>query len=113
MPILSKDYSTDFEKGCKYPHYFDATRDILDGIEQYHDRDNCGSCYTAIPYDLFLPTCYYTDSEHIDIIFDSGCTTYVTPHREDFVGKVKVVNKTMQGLNFTTKITGEGVLNGK
>ena len=43
VPILSEDYSTDVEKGCKYPHYFDATRDILDGIEQYHDRDNCES----------------------------------------------------------------------
>ena len=31
-PILSQDYSLDFEKGCKFPHYFDATRHILEGI---------------------------------------------------------------------------------
>ena len=32
-PILSKGHSLDFEEGCKYPHYFDATRNILEGIE--------------------------------------------------------------------------------
>ena len=32
VPILSKDYITDFEKGRKQPHYFDANRDIIDGI---------------------------------------------------------------------------------
>ena len=93
VPILSKNYSTDVEKGCEYPHYFDATRDILDSIEQYHGRDKCGSCYTALTYGLFHPTSYYTDGEHIYIVFDSGYTTFVTSHREDFVGKLKEIKK--------------------
>ena len=36
--VLNKDYSTYFETGCKYPHYFDATWDIVDGIQPYRDK---------------------------------------------------------------------------
>ena len=108
-PILCRDYSSDFEEGCKYPHYFDATRNILEGLEHEINNGNDHG-YTAINDDLFLPTGYYADSQQMDIVFDSGCTTSVTPNKSDFIGEITTVNKIMQGLSSTTKITGEGVI---
>jgi hypothetical protein len=69
--------------------------------------------YSAIDDDLFLPTGYYTDSQQMDIVFDSGCTTSVTPNKSDFVGDITEVHKIMQGLSSTTKITGEGMIKWK
>ena len=45
--------------------------------------------------------------------FYSGCTTSVTPKKSDFVGDIKTVDKVMQGLSSTTKITGEGTIKWK
>ena len=94
-PILCKDYSNYFEEGCKYPHYFDATRNILEGIEQHEINNENDHGYTAITDDLFLPTGYYTDSQQMNIVFDSGCTTSVTPNKSDFIGEITTVNKIM------------------
>ena len=35
--ILQKDYSRDFEEGCKYPHYLDATLGKIEGLSQDMD----------------------------------------------------------------------------
>ena len=109
-PLLSEDFSADFEEGYNYTHYVNATRDILEGIEPYRDKHKCGSCYTVITDDIFLSTGYCAYSEHMDIIFYSRCTTSVTVHREDFIGEVKVVNKIILGLSSTAKVAGEGIV---
>ena len=44
------------------------------------------------------------------IIFDSGFSIIVTPHKEDFVGKIKPVNKPISALNVTEEVEGEGMI---
>ena len=49
----------------------------------------------------------------MDIVFDSGCITSVTPNKSDFVGDITTVNKITQILSSTTKIIGEGTIKWK
>ena len=65
---------------------------MIDGIDIFKE-EQCFNCYTVSTDDIFLPTGYYIYSERFDIVVDSNCATYVPPHEEDFIKKVKPLNK--------------------
>ena len=69
--------------------------------------------YTAVHDDFFISTGYHSNPSDISITFDSGCTTSVTPHEDDFIGLIKRINKKMQGLGATATVTGEGIVKWK
>ena len=98
----------DFTNGCrKYSHYLDATCSKLVGIDMIPKDTNLEGS-TAISQDLFMPTGFNTDQDSIYIVFDSRCTTTMTPFKEDFVGKITPVIKSMRGLGATATVAGEG-----
>ena len=44
------------------------------------------------------------------IIFNSGCSITVTPGRQDVVGELRPINKQMSGLDGTSDVEGEGII---
>ena len=60
--------------------------------------------------DLFIPKEIYVGSYSKPIIFDSECSITVTPHAQNFVGEFRSVNKSILGLNGTTEVEGEGMV---
>ena len=50
------------------------------------------------------------DNGDIPVVFDSGCTISITPYKEDFVGGLTPVKKTITGLSSTVEVEGEGTV---
>ena len=59
---------------------------------------------------MYQPAGYYKDEDNIGIIFDSGCTTTITPYTSDFEGQITSVKKTITGLGSTSEVVGEGTV---
>lgn len=60
--------------------------------------DNLINCaFTALEDDLFPPRGYYARIDDVPIIFDSRCTHTVTPFITDFIGRITLVDKRMNG----------------
>ena len=117
-PLLDPEYSEVFSTYCdKYAHYFDATKGFL-GVDDEHfpllQSDtmlhHCAHCFTALEEDLFMPRGFYVGSGDKPVVFDSGCTMSITPFKEDFVGKIDPVQKTITGLSSTVEVEGEGTV---
>ena len=67
-------------------------------------------CFTALDIDLFSPKVVCMKVGKIPIVFDLGCISVVTPHKEYLAGKCKTVQKTMTGLSTHVKIEAEGTV---
>ena len=65
------------------------------------------SGFTTLETDLFRPMILYTGSDYKSVAFDSGCTSAITPFKSDFEGPIIPVDKYMNGLGATTKVTGK------
>ena len=52
----------------------------------------------------------YAGDEGTYVVFDSGCTLAVSPFKSDFQGSITPMNKQMNGLGATSKVTGEGTI---
>ena len=110
--MIQQSYDKEFGIGCNnFEHYLDAAMYKLDGLQETHMQQD--QEYSAVHDDLFMSTGYYSNPGDIDIIFDSGCTTSVTPHEHDFIGPINRINKNMQGLGATATATGEGIVKWK
>ena len=72
------------------------------------DDTNCA--FTALDDGLFVSRGCYGNKDGIPIIFDSGCTHAITPHASDFIGKIILFNKLMNGLGATVNIVDEGTV---
>ena len=44
------------------------------------------------------------------MVFDLGCTVSITPYKDDFVGKITHIKKTITGLSSTVQVEGEGTI---
>ena len=111
--MLDCDYSEVFDQSCKkYSHYFDAVRGDLEGgtneefasLSSDQINHHCTYCFTALEEDLFSPKGFYVGPGSKPIVFDSGCSIAVTPFKEDFVGGITLVQKTMSSLLSTSKV---------
>ena len=66
--------------------------------------------HTAVGDDLFLPKGLCKTDKGVPNIFDLGCTHAVTPHKEDFMGTVRMVNKAPNGLEvLKQRLQGKGL----
>ena len=116
--MLERDYSGIFSKNCKrFPHYFDAVKDSVGTYDEelfllQSDTINhhCAHCFTALDDDLFAPKGFYADNGDRPVVFDSGCSVSITPYKDDFVGKITHVKKTITGLSSTVQVEGEGTV---
>ena len=52
----------------------------------------------------------YAQSDGIPVIFGSGCTIAVTPRASDFINKITLVDKLINGLGATVKVFREGII---
>ena len=109
-PTLDHDYSGDFDLNCnQYDHYLDA---VMNKIEAFTDGGGGASKdygFTSLEDDVFIPVgLYIGDSKEIPIVFDTGCSVAVTPYKEDFIGPITPVVKTMTGLGSKVDVVGEG-----
>ena len=66
------------------------------------------SGFTALETDLFKLMGLYAGSDCKLVVFDSGCTLAVTTFKSDFEGPINPVEKHMNVLETTAKVTGEG-----
>ena len=110
-PLLEEDYSTLFDSNCNtYDHYLEAAlhRGEFSSMMEDNIPQTCDHCYTALDDDLFLPRGRYVGKDGVPIIFDTGCSISVTPHKQDFVGTIRPMNKLMTGLSSKAEIKGAG-----
>ena len=117
-PLLDPDYSGIFDENCnQYSYYLDIIKESFgtnDGelflfpseIINHH----CTHCFTALEEDLFAPKRFYTDNGDIPVVFDSGCTVSIIPYKDDFVGTITNVKKTITGLSSTVEVEREGTV---
>ena len=110
-PLLEKDYIILFNSNCNtYDHYLKAV--LHRGDFSFMMEDNilqtCDHCYTALDNDLFLPKGYYVGNDGVPIIFDTGYSISVIPHKQDFVDTIRPMNKLMTGLSSKAEIKGAG-----
>ena len=84
VAFIRKNHSNQFNWCCnKYFHYLDAVMYRLDLLPSGHQV--CGTSNTTIEYDWFSPKVFYVDKEgYTSLVFDSGCTIAVTPHKKNF-----------------------------
>ena len=68
----------------------------------------CGSCHTDLGEDIFAPKDCYVHDKNILVSFDSEYSVTVSPLRENFIGPLTKVNKTMNGLSSVASVKGEG-----
>ena len=116
--MLDSDYSQIFDDNCaKYPHYFEAVKgsfgkddNEFPPLQSDTINHHCAHCFTALEDILFMPKGFYLDSGDKPVVFDSGCTVSITPFKEDFVGKIKPVKRTITGLSSTVEVEGEGTV---
>ena len=104
-----------FDSNCiKYAHYLDTimeTNDFLfKDVVGKSKVPVCETCFTEVEEDVFDPKGHYLNTDDIPIVFDSGCTVAVNPHKADYVGKIKSVNKSITGLSSHFKVEGEGTV---
>ena len=116
VPTLDKGYAQWFDgMCCTYDWYLDAVihpnKLLGPGISDEEVPLTSYGQAANIEDDLYLPKgCYIGVGGH-RILFDSGCTTTVTPYLDDFVGGIKYVKgREMQGLSATTKVVGIGMV---
>ena len=79
-------------------------KNIIDNNE----HQTCSQCYTSLDSDLFSHTGCYVGLDGVPIIFDSRCTISVIPHKQDFVGNIRPMYKSITGLSFNTTVKGAG-----
>ena len=116
VPTLDPGYAQWFDgMCCTYDWYLDAVihpnKLLGPGISDKEVPITSYGQAANIEDDLYLPkSCYIGIGGH-RILFDSGCTTTVTPYLDDFVGGIKYVKgREMQGLSATTKVVGIGMV---
>ena len=116
-PLLEQYYSTIFYNCCnKYDHYLEALlpKGYFSSMMMDDDaatRHTCIQCYTALDSDLYLPKKCYVAVGGIPIIFDIGYSISIKPHKQDFVGTIQPMNKTMTGLSSSAAVKGAGKIN--
>ena len=92
LPLLDADFSHIFEHNCKKDAQNMYT--VTHKLDVFQEKETiCGSFFTAIEDDLFLPKGYYIigDSK-LPIVFDSGFSFYVTLYAS-FIGSINKVDK--------------------
>ena len=67
-------------------------------------NEPCG--FNGLVDDVFIPVGMYVNDNDINIVFDTGCSVAVTPYREDFIGPITKVDKTMRGLGTSVTVDG-------
>ena len=50
------------------------------------------------------------DNGDMPVVFDLGCTISINPYKEDFVGKINAVKKSMTRLSSTVQVEGKGTI---
>ena len=69
----------------------------------------CEQYYTEIKNDTVSPKEFYIDAEaKTPIVFNSDWSVVVTPHKSDFIGTIKPVTKSTNGLFSTARVIGQG-----
>ena len=111
QPLLEQDYGFYFDQ-CRhtYEHYLDTVREKINGEPLLKvDSSKCIYYYTALDTELYQPAVLYTDAtDQTGIIFDSCCTTTITPYASDFNVPITQVKKSITGLGATATVKGEG-----
>ena len=112
QPLLDYNYASYFDNSCnQYSHYFDAVRGHVEGDPTFqHSAVQCITCYTSLDTDLYQPAGYYKDEDNDGIIFDSGCTTTITPFTSDFEEQMTPIQKTITGLGLASEVVGKGTV---
>ena len=109
--MLNSDYSSIFDRNYKrFNHYLDAALAIFKSVPIIQSTVRWPSYYTAVDDKLFLPPGLYFEKDTIPIIFDSGCTTSVTPYLTDFVNPPTPVDKYMEILSSSSKVKVQGLV---
>ena len=109
---MKPDYSWYFDQYChSHHHYFDAVRGEVDGDPQlYETRSTYDTRYTNLETDLYQPAGYYTYERNIGVIFNSECTTNITPYASDFDGTITSVQKSITGIGYTSNVMVEDMV---
>ena len=77
-------------------------------IKDNNKHETCTQYYTALDSDIFLPTGCYIGLDGLTIICDTGYKILVTLHKQEFLGKIRPMNKYMAELSFNDRVKRGG-----